>query len=254
LEIAGAIGLLNRIALSGKLPIDALIVGRGGGSLEDLWSFNEEIVATAIFQSHIPIVTGIGHEDDLTIADMVADQRALTPSEAAERLVPDRVEIAQGLTSLASRLRTLLRRRLELARAHLQQAVDRPCFRAPLERIRDAERRIDDLGDRMKRALTSRIEAARARVQGAAGRLDSLSPLAVLGRGYSLTRRLDDLRVVRSPEQVKAGDWLITQVQGGRIVSRVETATKSGQGDGFRLSIPSVPSVQSIPLSNGDSP
>jgi exodeoxyribonuclease VII large subunit len=225
LEIAGAIGLLNRIAMKGPSPIDVLIVGRGGGSLEDLWSFNEEIVATAIFQSRIPIVTGIGHEDDLTIADMVADQRALTPSEAAERVVPDRAEVAQGLGGLHSRLRSLLRRRLELARARLQQAADRPCFRSPLERIREHERRLDELGDRMQRALSRRLETARAQLESASGRLDGLSPLKVLGRGYSLTRRLDNLTVVRSPEQVAAGDWLVTQVHGGRIVSRVEAVT-----------------------------
>ena len=192
LEIAGAIGLLNRVgAADGPTPIDVLIVGRGGGSLEDLWSFNEEIVATAIFGSLIPIVTGVGHEDDLTIADMVADQRALTPSEAAERVVPDRAEVLQALTGLHSRLRALLLRRLELARARLEQAVDRPCFRRPLDRIRDLERRLDDLGERMKRAIDGRVEKARARLESVTDRLEGLSPLKVLGRGYSLTRRLD---------------------------------------------------------------
>jgi exodeoxyribonuclease VII large subunit len=244
LEIASAIGLLNRIAASGLLSIDVLMVGRGGGSLEDLWPFNEEIVASAIYESRLPVVTGIGHEDDLTIADMVADVRALTPSEAAERVVPDRVEVAQGLGGLSSRLQSLLRRRLELARARLEQAVDRPCFRRPLERIREQERRLDELGERMNRALSRRVEAARAQLELAAGRLDGLSPLKVLGRGYSLTRRLDDLTVVRSPEQVATGDWLVTQVHGGRIISRVETmAPAPPDGKAQVLSVPSVPSV-----------
>jgi exodeoxyribonuclease VII large subunit len=227
LEIAAGIALVNRLgAAGGPAPIDVLIVGRGGGSLEDLWPFNEEVVAQAIHQSHIPVVTGIGHEDDLTIADLVADQRALTPSEAAERVAPDRAEIGQALAGLHARLRSLLLRGLELARARLDRVADRPCLRRPLERIRDGEQRLDDLAERMQRALQRRVETARQRLESAVGRLEGLSPLKVMTRGYSLTRRLDDLALVRTVDQVVSGDWIVTQVQGGRIVSRVETVTE----------------------------
>jgi exodeoxyribonuclease VII large subunit len=222
-EIASALDLLNR--LDGPARLDVLILGRGGGSLEDLWPFNEEIVARAVHRSRIPVVTGVGHEDDLTIADLVADQRALTPSEAAERVVPDAAEVSETLAGVAVRLGGLLRRRLDLARARLDQLAQRPCLRRPLERIRTAERLLDDLDERMQRALLRRVERSRQRLESAASRLEGLSPLRVLGRGYSLTRRVDDLSVVRSPEQVGPGDRLVTQVEGGRILSRVETVT-----------------------------
>jgi exodeoxyribonuclease VII large subunit len=222
--IAAALGLLNRIGGPGSLtPIDVLILGRGGGSLEDLWPFNEEMVAEAIHQSAIPVVTGVGHEDDLTIADLVADQRALTPTEAAERVVPDGAEVAQTLRALHARSKALLLRGLELARTRLEQVAHRPCFRHPLERIRELERRLDDSGDRLKRAVGRRLELARQRLLSTVGRLEGLSPLAVLARGYSLTRRLDDLSVVRRAEQVQPGDWLVTQVAGGRIICQVES-------------------------------
>jgi exodeoxyribonuclease VII large subunit len=231
-QIAASIALLNRFGgKGGSNQIDVLILARGGGSLEDLWPFNEELVAEAIFQSRIPIVTGIGHEDDLTIADMVADQRALTPSEAAERVVPDRSEIAQALLESHSRLRRLLLRSLQLAQTRLEQLANRSCFRNPLARIREEERRLDDLGERMKRALALRMERTRQRLEANIARLEGLSPLAVLGRGYSLTRRLDDLSVVRHSTQVSAGDWLVTQVQGGRIISRVEAVTPTDGND-----------------------
>jgi exodeoxyribonuclease VII large subunit len=222
-EIAAALDLLNRLDSASRL--DVILLGRGGGSLEDLWPFNEEIVARAIYRSHIPVVTGVGHEDDLTIADLVADQRALTPTEAAERVAPDGAELAESLAALAGQMRGLLRRRLELARARLEQLAQRPCLRRPLERIRDAERQLDDLDERLRRALARRLERSRQRLESAAGRLEGLSPLRVLGRGYSLTRRLDDGRVVRAPGQVEPGDWIVTQVEGGRILSRVETVT-----------------------------
>src|SRR4051812_33073309 len=179
-EIAAALNLLDRFA--GEL--DVIIVARGGGSLEDLWPFNEEAVAHAIHRSRVPVVTGIGHEDDLTIADLVADQRALTPSEAAERVAPDRAEIAQVLYGLDSRLRSLLARRLEQAKERLAQLADRPCLRRPIERIRDNERRLDELGERLRRALEVHVERGRQRLESATGRLHGLSPLAVLGRGY----------------------------------------------------------------------
>jgi exodeoxyribonuclease VII large subunit len=194
-EIAAAIGLLNHL----KAPIDVLVLARGGGSLEDLWPFNEAVVAHAIFRSHIPVVTGIGHEDDLTIADLVADRRALTPTEAAERLVPDRAEVAEALAATQARLMAGLRRLAEQSRSRLEAA-----------------------GERLERATRRRTEVARHRLEAAAGKLEGLSPLGVLARGYSLTRRLDDLSVVRSPDQVRAGDRLLTQVAGGQIISRVE--------------------------------
>jgi exodeoxyribonuclease VII large subunit len=228
-EIAAALDLLNHL---GPAQLDVIILGRGGGSLEDLWPFNEEVVACAIHRSRILVVTGIGHEDDLTIADLVADQRALTPTEAAERVVPDCAEVRDSLVVVTARLRGLLLRRLELAHARLDQLAERPCFRRPLERIRASERQLDELDERLRRVMSLRLERARRQLESAAGRLDGLSPLKVLGRGYSLTRRLDDLVVVRAPEQVVPGDWIITQVQGGRIISHVESvAEEMDEGD-----------------------
>jgi exodeoxyribonuclease VII large subunit len=230
-DIAAAIGRLNRLGAPGRSPIDVLLLGRGGGSLEDLWPFNEEVVAQAIVASRIPVVTGIGHEDDLTIADMVADCRALTPSEAAERVVPDRAEVLDWLSGLEGRFRGLLLRSLEVARTRLDDLARRPCFRRPLERIRDEERRLDEWAERLQRALRQSLQQARQRLEAQAGRLESLSPLAVLARGYSLTRRLEDLAVLRNPEQVRPGDWLVTQVQHGRIISRVEQAAPGVEPD-----------------------
>jgi exodeoxyribonuclease VII large subunit len=223
LEIASALGLLNRVGGPGSArPIDVLIVGRGGGSLEDLWPFNEECVAHAIYTSRIPVVSGVGHEDDLTIADMVADCRALTPSEAAERVVPDRAEVLKWLDGLEGRFRGLLLRRLEVARNKLDDLAGRACFRRPLERVREEERRLDDWGERLTRAVRQRLRDAECRLEAQAARLEGLSPLNVLARGYSLTRREGETALVRSPEQVRPGERIITQVQRGRIVSRVE--------------------------------
>jgi len=225
-EVAEAIGTLNRLADSGTV-IDALVVGRGGGSLEDLWTFNEECVARSIYESRIPIVTGIGHEDDLTIADMVADLRALTPSEAAEKVVPERTAVLDWLGGLESRFRTDLRRRLQEARSRLTELARRPCLRRPLERIRQEERQLALWNERLQRAVQRRIEQAREQLKGQAARLEGLSPLNVLARGYSLTRREGDAAVVRGPEQVRPGERIVTQVRRGRIVSRVEAVEES---------------------------
>jgi exodeoxyribonuclease VII large subunit len=232
LEIAAALGLLNRVGGPGsELPIDVLVVGRGGGSLEDLWPFNEECVAHAIYTSRIPVVSGVGHEDDLTIADMVADCRALTPSEAAERVVPHQAEVLKWLDGLEGRFRALLLRRLEVARNRLADLAGRACFRRPLERLREEERRLDDWGERLNRAVRRRLEEAQRRLEAQAARLEGLSPLNVLARGYSLTRREADLAVVRDAEQVRPGERLVTQLVQGRIVSRVE-AVESNHSEG----------------------
>jgi exodeoxyribonuclease VII large subunit len=229
-EIAAAVHWLNRAgAPGGAAPLDVLVVARGGGSLEDLWPFNEECVAQAIFASRVPVVSGVGHEDDLTIADLVADCRALTPSEAAVRVAPDQAEVAEWLAGLEGRCRALLRKNLELARARLDELARRPCFRRPLERLRDEERRLDDWGERLQRAVRQHLGQARQRLEAEAGRLEGLSPLKVLRRGYTLTRTLADLTVVRSVGQVGPGDWVVTQLEDGRMVSRVETVTPEGE-------------------------
>jgi exodeoxyribonuclease VII large subunit len=222
LKIAEAIGRLNRLR-----GIDVLIVGRGGGSMEDLWAFNEECVASAIFASRIPVVSAVGHETDLTIADLVADCRALTPSEAAERVVPDRAEMLDWLQNMGVQMRTLLRQRLEQGRVRLDNLVRRRCFRQPLERIRDLERRLDEWAARLTRSIRQRLASAEQKLEAAAARLETLSPLNVLSRGYSLTRTETDLAVVRSADQVRPGDRLITTVQQGRLISRVEEIVAS---------------------------
>ncbi len=218
LKIAEAISRVNRLR-----DVDVMIVGRGGGSLEDLWAFNEECVARAIFTSGIPVVSAVGHETDVTISDLVADVRAATPSEAAERVVPNQQEEIDRLSGLGAAMRAFLVRSVERSRQRLDDLATRRTFRLPLERLREQERRLDDLGERLRRALKQRVVRAEQDLRAVAGKLESLSPLNVLSRGYSLTRTADDDRtVIRSPEQVRPGDRLETLVQHGRIVSRVE--------------------------------
>jgi exodeoxyribonuclease VII large subunit len=215
-EIALAVRRLNHVR-----GVDVLIVGRGGGAVEDLWAFNAECVAQAIHASRIPVVSAVGHEMDVTIADLVADCRALTPSEAAERVVPSRPELQESLLTTLNQLRTLLWKRLERARERLADLADRRVLRVPLERIREQERKLDETAERLHRAARQRLVQLRERLESEAARLEGLSPLNVLSRGYSLTRTESDGVVVRSPEQVGPGDRLVTFVQHGRIISRV---------------------------------
>ncbi len=220
-EIAAAVGTLNRLHAAGVMTVDVLIVGRGGGSLEDLWAFNEECVADAIFASAIPVVSAVGHETDVTIADLVADHRALTPTHAATDVVPDRQEILLGLRDLQARLDGGLARRLDAARQRLADLAARPAFRRPLERVREAERRLDDWSERLHRAGRTRLERSRERFEAAAARLEAVSPLNVLARGYSLTQT-EAGAVVRDAMQVRPGDRVRTRLHRGRIVAKVE--------------------------------
>jgi exodeoxyribonuclease VII large subunit len=217
-EIAAGIELVNRLAE----PVDVLVVGRGGGSLEDLWAFNEEIVVRAIFASRIPVVSAVGHEIDVTLADLVADVRALTPSEAAERVVPAADEVRDYLRRQEQRLATALRNRVRTVRARLDGVAACRVFRRPLERVQLLARRLDELQGRVTRAAGARIELARADLRMLGGQLESLSPLAVLARGYSLTTRAADGRLVRSASELAVGDAISTCLADGEVTSRVE--------------------------------
>lgn len=219
-EIAAGIELVNRLTD----PIDVVVVGRGGGSLEDLWSFNEEIVVRAIHGSRIPIVSAVGHEIDVTLADLVADVRALTPSEAAERVVPAAEELLDFLRRQEQRLTTALRARTTAARARLDALAACRSLRRPLERVQLLERRLDELGARARRAMARRVEAAGAQLAARSGQLESLSPLAVLGRGYSLTSTVDDGRLLRSWRQASIGSLIRTRLAEGELISRVESS------------------------------
>ncbi len=222
-EIADAIQQVNEW----PTPPDVLVVGRGGGSLEDLWAFNEESVVRAIYASEIPTVSAVGHEIDVTLADLAADVRAATPSEAAERIVPAAADLAQGLRIHQQRLLTALRKRSNLARTQLDSLAARRAWRKPLERVRELQRRLDEFSVRSERTMKKGLHEQRQRVQSLAAQLESLSPLAVLGRGYSLTRRSGDRKLVLSVNDIAVGDQITTRLASGQIISQVEEVTES---------------------------
>jgi len=223
-EIAAAIAAANRLSP----PVDVLVVARGGGSLEDLWAFNEEVVVRAIHASRIPVVSGVGHEIDVTLADLVADVRALTPSEAAERVVPAADEIAALLARHGQRLTVALAARASRARLRLEGLASRRPFTRPLERVHALEQRLDELSTRSERAVRRRVARSREAIEARARQIEALSPLAVLGRGYSLTHRVAPREngapgeLLRDAASLSPGDLLRTRFAAGEAYSRVE--------------------------------
>lgn len=226
-EIAAAIRLAN--ACAEPLGIDVLVVGRGGGSLEDLWAFNEEVVARAIYASQLPVVSAVGHEVDVTIADHVADRRALTPSEAAELVVPSMQDLRTMLHQRGERLAAALRSRVQRMRMRLENLAQRRVLAHPWQRLDDERRRLDELAARAERAVRQRLQAAGQSLEQLSARLAALSPLHVLGRGYSLTYRAADGKLVRDAEQLIVGELIRTRVERGEVVSRVEE-TRATEG------------------------
>jgi exodeoxyribonuclease VII large subunit len=219
-EIARGIALANKI----KPPLEVLIVGRGGGSLEDLWCFNEEVVVRAIFASHVPVVSAVGHEIDVTLADLAADVRALTPSEAAERVIPSAGELSGRLNMIQRRILSMLRSRATAARRHVEQLARSRVLRNPKALIYDFAHRLDDLDAASARAIRRRLRASRDQIAAIASRAEALSPLAVLGRGYSITTHQRDGRLLRSADEVQPGDRVLTRLSRGQIRSIVETS------------------------------
>jgi exodeoxyribonuclease VII large subunit len=264
-EIAEAVKYFNQWT-----DVDVIIVGRGGGSLEDLWAFNEEAVARAIYHSKIPILSAVGHETDYTISDFVADLRAPTPSAAAELVVRDKREIKNILHYLRARLENQVVQFFQENRTHLSHLVK--IFREPEKKIEEYFLRMDDLVNRLRllaswslkrtrekqlhlsenvllrnpmerlknlrlfisedrkrmaQSIKHAIEIHRHRVAGTLGKLDSLSPLSILQRGYSITRKVPSLQILRDATHVQQGDRVEVKLFRGKLLCGVEKTDRS---------------------------
>ncbi|HBL46473.1 exodeoxyribonuclease VII large subunit [Gimesia sp.] len=216
------------IELAARIPqVETIITGRGGGSLEDLWAFNEEVVARAIFACPIPVISAVGHEIDISIADLVADRRALTPSEAAELSVPLQSDVLATLTHWQSQLVTNLKQRARQVRMQLDAIAARPALTRPLDMVHQRATQVDELDRRLKRSTRDMITRCQTETRHLASALDALSPLKVLNRGYSITRKESagepaELNIVKSINQVKSGEVLHTRLSDGTVVSRIQ--------------------------------
>jgi exodeoxyribonuclease VII large subunit len=265
LEITEAIKYFND-----RMDVDVIIVGRGGGSIEDLWAFNEEGVLRAIYHSKIPIVSAVGHETDYTISDFVADLRAPTPSAAAELVVKDKREIKNTLHYLEGRLESQILQTLQEYRtdlSHLKKILidprkkieeyflrvdelvnrfrivtswdikrkrekcihfsERLYLRNPVQRIENLRLFISETGKRLRQNIKHSIETQRQRIGGVLGKLDSLSPLSILQRGYSITRKIPSLQILRDTTQVEKGDKVEVRLHRGTLLCGVERTEKS---------------------------
>lgn len=214
-EIAQGIRELDETGM-----VDVMIVGRGGGSLEDLWAFNEETVARAIAAARVPVVSAVGHEIDVTIADFVADLRAATPTAAAETILPVRRELEERVAVLAGRLRRGVRSRLERRRENLRHWIRR--LADPGRRLRQAQMRVDELSLRLGRRQEERVRLLRERLGHLAGRLGGVDPLAVLSRGYSIVYRVSDGSIVKDASLLEKGHRVRLHFAAGRAICQVE--------------------------------
>jgi exodeoxyribonuclease VII large subunit len=210
-EIAAALAYCNELRAA-----DVIITGRGGGSIEDLWAFNDERVARAIAASEIPVISAVGHEPDVTIADYVADARASTPSNAAELAVPDIADFVPRLSALGGAMASAHRRALDAARVRLVSLSGRRCMTDPMSYIADKRVVTDMLRDRLASAASGGIYAARERLARAAAATDALSPLRVLGRGYAIVRN-ENGSVVKSATDVSSGDIVTVRLERDEI-------------------------------------
>ena len=214
-EIAAAIHQVNN-----RDDIDLIITGRGGGSREDLWAFNEEPVAWAIALSNIPVISAVGHEPDVTISDYVADLRASTPSNAAELAVPDQQQERQRLEGLTLRLRQAMEVQLDRDRKELRRLEQSRVLRNPVAVVDDQRMRLDGVQRRLAMALERTLRRGRVELAGLAGRVDAMSPLKVLSRGYAIAKAED--RAVTTVEQVQPGQAMDVLVADGVYHCRVE--------------------------------
>ena len=223
-EIAAALAALSNDGQ--RLGIDAILLTRGGGSIEDLWAFNERQVADALYECALPVVAAIGHETDTTVAELVADLRCATPTQAAMTLIPDRAALAQQIDQLSQRLTLLLSRQHQQASHQLRALERHPIFRKP-DRLLDWPRqRLDTLADRLGRLLPQRFDSCRDRLKALRRQLEAVGPKNVLTRGYTYTR-LEHGPLVRSVRDTHDGDVLVTVLSDGSIRSRVTGSSSS---------------------------
>ena len=214
-EIAAAIRYANYFRLA-----DLLIVGRGGGSIEDLWAFNDEQVAHAIYESKIPIISAVGHEPDVTISDFVADLRAATPSNAAELAVPDQDTLVQTLDSMSVAMATAFNRQLKAARQHLDVLSQSPALRSPTGYLEQREKNVEMLKNRLISAQNQNIHRKNQRYIAAVSKLDAMSPLKVLTRGYAMAQT-ERGEVLRSVSQVELGERIQVSLSDGTVSATV---------------------------------
>ena len=198
-KIAEGIQYMNRNKLA-----DVLILARGGGSLEDLWPFNEEIVAHSIYHSEIPIISAVGHETDFTIADFVADLRAPTPSAAAELAVPDVYEVKQKIASYQNRLRMSLIKKVQIMKLRYEKSMSSFVFKEPTRRIQENYIRMDNLVKRMENFMQVKQEKEKTKYAKLIAKLDAYSPLKTLARGYSITQK--EGKVIKTKAELQTGD------------------------------------------------
>ncbi len=214
-EIAGAIRYVNRYRLA-----DVVITGRGGGSMEDLWAFNDERVARQIFASEIPVVSAVGHEPDVTISDFVADVRAATPSNAAELVAPDQGDLRRRLSQLQGRLLQALQKQLKLDRQRLSALAEKRVLQSPLNYLQDRRMLLDYAAGKLTACAQQELSAKRSRFVRLAAALDAMSPLKVLSRGYGVARGPGGEILYRA-SQVQKADRICLQLYEGRLYAEV---------------------------------
>lgn len=224
-EIAAAIRNFNDY---GK--VDCLIVGRGGGSIEDLWAFNEEIVARAIYESEIPVISAVGHEIDFTIADFVADVRAATPSAAAEIAVADNKENRRYFLTYVERFAITFQRYFTGLQEHFGKLCNRSALRRPVKMLLESSQNRDDLEERCLRSFEIALKRNVSRLVSAASRLNSLSPLSVLARGYSVVCKADG-KAVRSYTQLNCGEAVKLRFFSGSALGTITSVNQKGDSD-----------------------
>ncbi len=213
--------------LNNRNDIDLIIVSRGGGSLEDLWPFNEEEVARAIFNSEIPVISGVGHETDFTIADFVADLRAPTPSAAAELAISNRSQLEKNLKNLNQRLLNAVQNQMQNYREKIKSLSGKNIFVNPEKLFSDQMQTIDELTKQLQWNMEKKLNKSHEKYNILQGKLDTLSPLKTLKRGYAINLTDDDDRkIIDSIDKVQSGDKMITRVADGNIYSEIKSCKK----------------------------